>query len=136
MNLLNYLSISHKSFPRLSLGSWLRLAFNIVVGVALCAVAGIARTIGAMDYLVSPWVLPTIALALFSMLVVNNFRSATPHNTTAHDLGGAHVAYHPTEEEMQPMVHNVNGAMGYTPPPRNLISPMEWVEIMDRNDAS
>ncbi|TVY43268.1 hypothetical protein LSUB1_G000922 [Lachnellula subtilissima] len=116
MNLLNYLSISHKSSPRLSLGSWLRLAFNTIIGVALCAVAGIARTTGAMNYLVSPWVLPTIAIALFSILVVNNIRSATPHNTTAHDLGGAHVSYHPAGEEMQPMVHNVNGAMGYTTP--------------------
>lgn len=69
-----------------------------------------------MSYLVSPWVLPSIAIALFLMLVVNNIRRATPHNDQAHDLGGAHVSYHPAAEEMQPMVHNEKGAMAYSHP--------------------
>ncbi|TVY37374.1 hypothetical protein LOCC1_G005633 [Lachnellula occidentalis] len=116
MNLLNYLSISHKSSQRLSLGSWLRLSFNTVIGLALCAVAGIARTNGAMNYLVSPWVLPAIAIALFLMLIVNNIRRVAPHNEQAQERGGAHISYCPAAVEMQPMVRDVNKAVAYTHP--------------------
>jgi len=107
MNILNYLSISHKSSGRLTLGSWLRLAFNTVLGFALCAIAGIARTEAAMNYLASPWALPSVAIALLVILIVNNIRKTTVHE--GHNGKGEHSSYQPASQDvhLQPLVHNV-----------------------------
>jgi hypothetical protein len=106
MNILNYLSISHKSSGKLTLGSWLRLAFNTVIGLALCAVSGIARTEAALDYLVSPWALPSVAITLLVVLIVNNIRKTTVHRE--HNGKGEHGTYQPAPQDvhLQPLVHN------------------------------
>lgn len=74
MNLLNYLSISHKSRGKLSKGTWLRLFLITIIGLALGSLAALSATDAGDNFATSPWLLPTVALALGIAFVINNIR--------------------------------------------------------------
>ncbi|KAI9663931.1 MAG: hypothetical protein M1821_007422 [Bathelium mastoideum] len=64
--------LSHK--PK-RLGGWLRAAVTIAVGIALALLSIMLITGDELSaYLPSPWVLPTLALAFFIVVVTDNIR--------------------------------------------------------------
>jgi len=70
MNILYYLTISHKSSGKLSKGNIFRLTFNTLVGVLLCVMAAMVNTTAGANYAQSSWILPTVAIALFVVLIM------------------------------------------------------------------
>ena len=75
MNFLNYLSLSHKSSGKLSKGTWFRLIITAIVGVALASLAALSATSTGQNFATSAWLLPTVALALAFVLLVNHIKS-------------------------------------------------------------
>ncbi|KAI9694927.1 MAG: hypothetical protein M1822_000544 [Bathelium mastoideum] len=64
--------LSHK--PK-RLGGWLRAAVTIAVGLAIALLSIMLVTGDELtDFLLSPWVLPTLALAFFIVVVTDNIR--------------------------------------------------------------
>ncbi|KAH8591150.1 bacterial low temperature requirement A protein-domain-containing protein [Bisporella sp. PMI_857] len=67
MNTLNFLSKRKKSKS-----DWARSIFNYIIGVVLCVIAGAVKTNKGIDLLTSSWVIPTVAIALTVVLIVNH----------------------------------------------------------------
>lgn len=74
MNLLNYLSISHRSSGKLSKTAIARLALTTVIGVVLCLLATVSVS-DTETFSSSAWVLPTATIALAVVLVVTQLGS-------------------------------------------------------------
>ena len=85
MNILNYLSLSHKTSGKMSKRTILRLVFTTVVGVVLCVLPVISLSDTAINFFFSAWIIPTVTFALLLVLVAAHVKS---------DVGKKHKEEH------------------------------------------